>query len=241
MARRVLVTVLGVWLTVLTIIAVHLLVSRTKVSVNQEPELRHRQAGNDGDMGYSRVDAPPKAERRLEKPENIASMVNTLLHKTDESDPRAAFERVIALSTLLPKITNISRLKTPSPTAFRNYIAPVGLPVIFTDMLDGSRLQQWSWDYIKDKWGHHVFRNTRQGNYSSKKSSSGKYYVNRVTVTLADFINVVTGKREPMKSEKDLYITKQSIIPTEELETEFLYPPFYPGGHKNCYLEPTAW
>lgn len=238
------VTVFGVWLTALTVIAVHLLVSRTTASLIHETELSDRPTGNepsDRAMRYSQNDSPPETERRIGESENIASMVNALLHRADESDGRAAFEQVIALSTLLPKITNISRLKTPSPEAFRNYIAPVGLPVIFTDMLDGSRLKQWNWDYIKGKWGRHVFHNTRQGNYSSKKTSSGKYYVNRVTVTLADFIDVVTGKRKPGKSEKDLYITKQNIIPTEDLETEFLYPPFYPGPHKNCYLEPTAW
>ena len=178
---------------------------------------------------------------RLEKSEYIASAVKTLLNSTETHDQRAAFEQVVALSSFLPRLTNISRLATPSPEAFRSYIAPVGLPVIFTDMLEGSRLRQWSWNYVRAKWGHHVFHNARQGNYSTKKSASGKYTVNRVSVTLGDFIDVATGRREPRESEVGLYITKQRIIPPEDLEREFVYPPFYPGPHKSCYLEPTAW
>ena len=154
---------------------------------------------------------------------------------------RAAFDLVVKLSSLLPKITNISRIKTPSPEAFRNYIAPVGLPVIFTDMLEGKALGEWTWDYIKSKWGDTVFHNTRQGKYSTKTNKYGKHYVNRVSVKLADFINVVTGRRAPRKDEKDMYITKQRVIPPEALEAEFYYPTFYPGQHKKCYLEPTAW
>lgn len=154
---------------------------------------------------------------------------------------RAAFELVVKLSSLLPKVTNISRIRTPSPEAFRNYIAPVGLPVIFTDMLEGKALGEWSWEYIKSKWGETVFHNTRQGKYSTKANKYGKHYVNRVSVKLADFIDVVTGRRAPRNDEKDMYITKQRVIPPEALEAEFYYPPFYPGQHKKCYLEPTAW
>jgi hypothetical protein len=154
---------------------------------------------------------------------------------------RAAFGLVVKLSSLLPKVTNISRIKMPSPEAFRNYIAPVGLPVIFTDMLEGKVLGEWTWEYIKSKWGETVFHNTRQGQYSTKTNKYGKHYVNRVSVKLADFIDVVTGKRAPKKDEKDMYITKQRVIPPEALEAEFYYPPFYPGQHKKCYLEPTAW
>ena len=154
---------------------------------------------------------------------------------------RAAFELVVKLSSLLPKVTNISRIRTPSPEAFRNYIAPVGLPVIFTDMLEGTSLGEWTWDYVKSKWGKTVFHNTRQGKYSTKTNKYGKHYVNRVSVKLADFIDVVTGRRTPREDEKDMYITKQRVIPPEALEAEFHYPPFYPGQHKKCYLEPTAW
>lgn len=154
---------------------------------------------------------------------------------------RTAFELVVKLSSLLPKVTNISRIKTPSPEAFRNYIAPVGLPVIFTDMLEGQALGEWTWGYIRSKWGETVFHNTRQGKYSIKTNKYGKHYVNRVSVKLADFIDVVTGKRAPRGDEKDMYITKQRVIPPKDLEAEFYYPPFYPGQHNKCYLEPTAW
>lgn len=74
----------------------------------------------------------------------------------DEMDPRAAFDQVVALSFLLPKITNISRLQTPSPEAFRNYIASVGLPVIFTDLLEDQLLSKWTWEYVQARWGDHT-------------------------------------------------------------------------------------
>ena len=225
--------VLAVWLGILTALRLTTGSLRT-AHLHKDAELGIR-----GDF----VDAPTKLDEalKLERSEDVASMVETLLRSAGDGDERADFEQVVALSTLLPRLTNISRLKTPTPRAFRDYIAPVGLPVIFTDMLDGSQLKEWSWDYVRAKWGHHVFHNTRQGNYSSKKTTSGKYYVNRVSVTLADFVDVVTGRRAPRKSEEGLYITKQKVIPQEELETEFVYPPFYQGPHKNCYLEPTAW
>ena len=159
----------------------------------------------------------------------------------NQSSPRAAFETVVALSSLLPRVRNISRIKTPTPEAFRSYIAPAGLPVIFINMLEGTRLADWSWDMLRTKYGHQVFHNTRQGNYSTKKTSYGKQVIGRTSVTLADFIDVATGKRQPKKGEQGLYITKQRVIPKEALEEEFYYPPFYPGSHKQCYLEPTAW
>ena len=159
----------------------------------------------------------------------------------NQSSPRAAFETVVALSSLLPRIRNISRIKTPTPEAFRSYIAPVGLPVIFTDMLEETRLADWTWDMVRTKYGHQVFHNTRQGNYSTKKTSYGKQVIGRTSVSLADFIDVATGKRKPKKGEQGLYITKQRVIPKDALEEEFYYPPFYPGSHKQCYLEPTAW
>lgn len=163
------------------------------------------------------------------------------LLSVNQSSPRAAFETVVALSSLLPRIINISRMKTPTPEAFRSYIAPVGLPVIFTDMLEGTRLADWSWDMLRAKYGHQVFHNTRQGNYSTRKSTYGKQVIGRTSVSLADFIDVATGKRKPKKGEQGLYITKQRVIPKEALEEEFYYPPFYAGSHKQCYLEPTAW
>jgi len=159
----------------------------------------------------------------------------------NQTSSRAAFETVVALSSLLPRIKEVPRIKTPTPEAFRSYIAPVGLPVIFTDMLVGSHLAEWNWDMLRAKYGHQVFHNTRQGNYSTKKTSYGKQVIGRTSVSLADFIDVATGKRKPKKGEEGLYITKQRIIPKEVLDEEFYYPPFYPGSHKQCYLEPTAW
>ena len=230
--------ILVAWLGLLTLLALCITIKLTSSSTGDSLLREDRR----------RLPDPPPVRDvlrpglgMLEKSEYVASVVNTLLNSTETHDQRAAFEQVVALSSLLPRLTNISRLATPSPEAFRNYVAPVGLPVIFTDMLKGSRLQKWSWDYVRAKWGHHVFHNTRQGNYSSKKSASGKYSVNRVSITLGDFIDVATGRREPRVSEVGLYITKQKIIPPKDLETEFVYPPFYPGPHKTCYLEPTAW
>lgn len=159
----------------------------------------------------------------------------------NQSSPRAAFETVVALSSLLPRIKEVPRIKTPTPETFRSYIAPVGLPVVFTDMLVGTRLADWSWDMLRARYGHQVFHNTRQGNYSTKKTSFGKQVIGRTSISLADFIDVATGKRKPKKGEEGLYITKQRIIPKEALDEEFFYPPFYPGSHKQCYLEPTAW
>ena len=172
----------------------------------------------------------------------ISADIKKALHNGDHSkSSRSAFELVIALSSLLPKISNITRMKTPSPEAFRKFVAPMGLPVIFTDMLKSQMLGEWSWEYVRSKWGETVFHNTRQGNYSTKTSKAGKHLVNRVSVKLADFIDVVTGKRKANKNERGMYITKQKVIPDKALEAEFYYPPFYPGAHKKCFLEPTGW
>ena len=168
-------------------------------------------------------------------------LAEAIFNDEHSTNSRAAFELVVALSSLLPKVKNISRISTPSPEAFRNYIAPIGLPVIFTDMLEGTKLSSWTWDYIKSKWGETVFHNTRQGKYLSKMNKYGKHYVNRVSVKLSDFVDVVTGKRAASKDEKEMYITKQRVIPPEALQTEFFYPPFYPGSNQKCYLEPTGW
>lgn len=171
----------------------------------------------------------------------IRQELHKILHARETPNSRAAFEKVVALSSLLPPFTNISMMKMPSPETFRNYIAPMGLPVVFTDMLEGERLGRWTWDYVRTKWGKTVYQNIRQGNFSTKTSKSGKHLINRVTVTLEDFIDVVTGKRKPEKDEMGLYIAKKRVIPVEALEAEFYYPPFYPGSHKTCYLEPTGW
>ena len=185
---------------------------------------------------YGRSDVKASSRSVLSK-----AVEEAVFNDEHSTNSRAAFELVVVLSALLPKITNISRIATPSPEAFRNYVAPVGLPVIFTDMLEGRKLGEWTWDYIKSKWGDTVFHNTRQGKYSIKTNKYGKHFVNRVSVRLADFVDVVTGKRSPSKEEEKMYITKQRVIPKEALEAEFYYPPFYPGSNTNCYLEPTGW
>ena len=208
------------------------------VHAAEDPSLAHLEGEGDDAMaafgGHQAVKTIGSVALRKELEEAI-------FNDEHSAHSRAAFELVVALSSLLPKVTNISRIRTPSPEAFRNYIAPVGLPVVFTDMLEGKALGKWTWDYIKSKWGDTVFRNTRQGKYSFKTNKYGKHYVNRVSVKLADFVDIVTGRRAPSKDEKDMYITKQRVIPPEALEAEFYYPPFYPGQHKKCYLEPTGW
>lgn len=158
-------------------------------------------------------------------------------HKNDRTD----FEDVKLLSSLLPHIKNITRMPTPTPHTFLNYIAPVGLPVIFTDMLVGTKLAHWSWDMVKENWGDTIFGNTRQGNLSSKTNKHGKQYVNRVSVRLSEFVDVVTGKKDPGEKEKLLYITKQRVLPPQSIREYFVYPPFYPGNNEKCYLEPTGW
>ena len=171
----------------------------------------------------------------------IRRELGAILSAPEPRNSRAAFDKVVALSSLLPRITTVPRIETPSPEVFRDYIAPVGLPVIFTDMLKGEKLSQWTWDYVRSKWGKTEYKNIRQGDYSKKMSPAGKHLINRVSVTLKDFIDVVTGMREADEDEEDLYIAKKRVIPVEALETEFYYPPFYTGAHKSCYLEPTGW
>ena len=164
-----------------------------------------------------------------------------VLFGPESKSTRSAFDKVVTLSSLLPPLRNISRISTPSPEAFRDYIAQVGLPVILTDMLDGQRLGDWTWEYVRARWGNIEYKNTRQGNLTTKTSKNGKHIVNRVTITLNDFIDVVTGKRQPSPNEQGLYIAKKRLIPVHELENEFYYPPFYPGNHQSCYLEPSSW
>lgn len=198
------------------------------------------------DHPYPGLDGPDedaKTRRLVEKIDNvlIRQELHKILRAREPPNSRAAFDKVVALSSLLPPFTNISRMQTPNPEAFRNYIAPMGLPVIFTDMLEGEHLGRWTWEYVRSKWGKTVYQNIRQGNFSTKVTKSGKHLVNRVTVTLEDFIDVVTGKRRARKNESGLYIAKKRVIPVEALEAEFVYPPFYAGSHKSCYLEPTGW
>lgn len=223
-------------MVLLTLLPVYIIASGKVALISSEQEARKEVTA------HGRASARSKALSRSDaRVGDLPAEISRSL-ALNQSDQRAGFELVVALSSLLPKVTTISKIKTPSPEAFRDYIAPVGLPVVFTDMLKGTSMESWNWDYVRGKWGDHVFHNTRQGNYSTRVSKFGKHYVNRVNTRLADFIDIVTGKRTPGPNEKGLYITKQKIIPSEELEREFYYPPFYPAPRKqNCYLEPTAW
>ena len=148
---------------------------------------------------------------------------------------------MVALSALLPPIQNVSKMPTPSREVFLDYVAPSGLPVVFTDMLVGTKLENWSWRMVRERWGEHVYRNIRQGDFSTKVDKFGKHLVNRVNVKLKDFIDVVTGARTGGEKERGLYIAKKTLFPQAELEKEFFYPPFYPGDHKTCFLEPSGW
>lgn len=172
---------------------------------------------------------------------SAADQLKLIVNKLKSTSRRNSLEHVIFLSSFLPPITNVSRMPTPSSQVFCNYISPVGLPVIFTDMLLGTKLENWSWDMVKDRWGNHIFHNTRQGNYSKKINRFGKHRINRVSVKLSRFVDLVTGTEQPNEHEQGLYITKQKILPPEALDNEFYYPPFYPGNHRTCFLEPTGW
>ena len=245
--------ILSAWVILLTFLSAYIVLSGKYISVKTNDKLdivaeSMLQETDRNEERHSEIDRLFHLKRspNLYAVERHGSSLGfeAELEKTlaiDESNPRAGFEQVVALSSLLPKITNISRMKTPSPETFRNYIAPIGLPVVFTDMLEGQMLGTWTWDYVRSKWGDQVYSNIRQGNFSTKTSKSGKHIVNRVSVRLRDFIDVVTGKRNPTEKERGLYIAKKRVIPKEALEAEFYYPPFYPGPHKNCYLEPTGW
>ena len=246
------VVVLCAWITTLTLLLTYyILTDRSRAADGSSKEQLSKQLQVETlrggvDVGQGGPPPPPhftKEKLTIAQPGDFIDHQNLseILSAQETPDSRAAFDKVVALSSLLPKLTEISRIETPSPEAFRNYIAPAGLPVIFTDMLAGEKLGQWTWEYVRSKWGKTVYKNARQGNYSTKTSSTGKHYIKRVTVTLADFIDVVTGKRTPEEAERGVYIAKKRIIPVEALEAEFLYPPFYSAPHKKCYLEPTGW
>lgn len=268
MARNnAIVAVLCVWVSVITLLPLYFLFTGYFSVLKEETTAGDNRDAMGGPWlggalqklkrGIHAADEPLREEENYEDGAKVAfghpsvkklssaalrkELEEAIFNDEQSTHPRAAFELVVALSSLLPRINNISRIKTPSPEAFRNYIAPVGLPVIFTNMLEEKMLGKWTWEYIKSKWGETVFHNTRQGKYSSKINKYGKHYINRVSVRLSDFIDIVTGRRAASKDEKEMYITKQRVIPTEALEAEFYYPPFYPGSHKECYLEPTGW
>ncbi len=235
--------VLCVWTALLLILSIYLILVGQRYADLEDP-----REGVEGVPKQQRR-AGPSVKGKKDSIKSVESIGNAairneleaILSAPDPPNSRAPFDKVVALSSLLPKITNISRMSSPNPETFRDYIAPMGLPVIFTDMLEGEKLGEWTWDYVQSKWGSTVYHNTRQGNYSAKVSKTGKHSINRVTVTLEDFIDVVTGKKKPRNDEEGMYIAKKRVIPIEALEEEFYYPPFYPGAHKNCFLEPTGW
>ena len=242
-----LIGLLCAWVSIITLLPLYFL-STGYLSIAGKEEVRQAPLVVGGKIRSveegSRNDAASVQQLALNSLSSSAvrkELEEAIYNDEHATNSRSAFELVVVLSSLLPKTTNISRMKTPTAEAFRNYIAPVGLPVIFTDMLEGSKLSKWSWDYIKSKWGDTVFHNTRQGKYSIKTNKYGKHFVNRVSVKLSDFVDVVTGVRAASKEEEKMYITKQRVIPPEALEAEFHYPPFYPGSNRKCYLEPTGW
>ena len=143
-------------------------------------------------------------------------------------------------SALLPRIKLIARMQTPSPEVFSNYIAPVGLPVVFTDMISQGVLSKWSWEYIRSKYGHLQFGDVRQGNYTDEKSASGKKHINRVKMSIKDFVDIVTGLREAREQEELVYFAKKGLISAQEFDQEIGYPPFY-GDAENCFLTPSVW
>ena len=151
-----------------------------------------------------------------------------------------SLDTLLRASALLPRIKLIVRMKTPNPEVFRNYIAPVGLPVVFTDMIRHSVLKKWNWGYIRSKYGQLQFGDVRQGNYTDEKSSSGKKHINRVKMSIKDFVDIITGLREAREGEELVYFAKKGLISAQEFGQEIGYPPFY-GDPENCFLTPSVW
>ena len=226
-------TLVSLWLGILTVLFIYILFNGKidSSSSHLQPVVRHA-------VGVPATLEPATPEEE-EKDTSTSNDIANQLRK--QKIKRNSLAYVIFLSHLLPPMRNITRIPTPSREMFLNYIAPVGLPVIFTDMLTGTKLDSWSWEMVKQKWGGHTFHNARQGNYSSKVNKLGKHSINRVSVRLSRFIDLVTGASQPNEDEKGLYITKQKVLPPNALDEEFYYPPFYPGNHQHCFLEPTGW
>lgn len=102
------------------------------------------------------------------------SEANRLLQDIDPQSARSEFRTVAVLSSFLPLLSEVPRTKTPSAEDFIRHIASVGLPIIFTDMLKGTKLIRWSWKYLRARFGDIVFRNTRQGEYLDTANGVGK-------------------------------------------------------------------
>lgn len=230
-------TLVSLWLGILTVLFIYILFNG-KINTSSsylQPVVRHTYAAS---VPAAMRPAAPEEENKDTSASKYDEIANQL---SKQKIKRNSLAYVIFLSHLLSPIRNITRIPTPSREMFLNYIAPVGLPVIFTDMLSGTKLDDWSWEMVKQKWGEHIFHNARQGNYSLKVNKLGKHSINRVSVRLSRFIDLVTGASQPYEHEKGLYITKQKVLPPNALDEEFHYPPFYPGNHQRCFLEPTGW
>ena len=157
-------------------------------------------------------------------------------------DGRKMFKLIQAFGSLLPRIQHVTKMGTPSVDQFRNYIAPAGLPVVFTDMYKSHPLRKWSWETLKKQYGHLKYDDVRQGALHNDTSQFGKRNVNRVSVKLSDFIDLVSGARKAKGSaEEGLYIAKKQLLPKEAVQKEFPYPPFYSGNMDTCFTEPSSW
>lgn len=143
-------------------------------------------------------------------------------------------------SSLLPRIKQVVRMKTPPPDLFSSYIAPVGLPVVFTDMISQEVLDKWDWEYISAKYGHLKFADVRQGEYKDETNKSGKKIVNRISMSIKDFVDITTKKREAFEEEELVYFAKKGLLTQEEFGKEIGYPPFY-GNPEACFLPPSVW
>lgn len=164
------------------------------------------------------------------------------LRDGSQKDARKMFKLIQAFGSFLPRIQEITRMPTPSVDVFRKYIAPAGLPVVFTDMYKNHPLRQWNWSALKKKYGHLQYQDVRQGALQNDSSLYGKKMVNRVNVKLSDFIDLVTGQRKATGSkEEGLYIAKKQLLPKSVLQKEFPFPPFYSGAMENCFTEPSSW
>lgn len=232
-------TALVLWLLALSVLPAYLVLSgRYRIVANSED----RSLTNAAAVAVHRTSGRAEnCEGDESQTGGVAGFEKELQKIFQARGRRSDFELVVALSSLLPPIKNVSKMPTPSREVFLEYIAPTGLPVVFTDMLVGTKMENWSWAMVRKRWGEHVYQNIRQGNFSNNVNKFGKHLVNRVNIKLKEFIDVVTGAIGGGEKQQGLYIAKKALFPQAELEKEFYYPPFYPGNHKSCFLEPSGW
>lgn len=124
---------------------------------------------DNGANPFSRVTLSPWKD-----PGDFGNEASSLLQEIDTQSVRAGFQTVSALTSLLPLLREVPRMKTPSAENFIQHIASVGLPVILTDMFDGTRLRRWTWKHLHARFGDVVFHNTRQGEYFDTANQQGK-------------------------------------------------------------------